>query len=98
MAFDRDLNSSRWSLPSTDAQYTALFAASEGSWWIAEYRKCFPSGRKNGQRCDVCKFGSIFVTSAEFPPLAFTRRIGDCALAEYRITPPGPQVPPRPRG
>src|SRR5271170_4950803 len=61
------------------------------------YRKCFPSGRKNGQRCEVCA-GSTLVMGTGVPPLALTRTIGDCASGANKIVPPGAQVPPRPKG
>src|SRR6516164_9528829 len=63
---------------------------------MARYRKCFPSGRANGQRCDVWRKESILVISTGVPPLALTRRMGEFGDAENRIFPSGPQAPPRP--
>src|SRR5580698_3167774 len=65
---------------------------------MARYRKCLPSGRKNGQRWEVCCVKSSFVTGTGVPPPAFTRISGDCVLAEKRITPSAPHAPPRPKG
>ena len=35
-----------------------------------------PSGRKNGQRCEVCRAASTFVIATGVPPLALTRMRG----------------------
>src|SRR5579872_6361025 len=60
--------------------------------------KCLPSGRKNGQRCEVCCVVSRLVASTGVPPAALTRISPDCVLGENRMTPPGPHAPPRPKG
>src|SRR5277367_3911830 len=64
---------------------------------MARYQKCLPSGRKNGQRCEVCWAASIFVTATGVPPLVLTRIKGAMGLGENRITPSAPQAPPRPK-
>src|SRR5580704_7860679 len=62
---------------------------------MAVYRKCLPSGRKNGQRWEVCSAGSIFVIGVGVPPVALTRKRGAAGVGEKIITPSAPHAPPR---
>src|ERR1700733_7416722 len=60
---------------------------------------CLPSGRKAGQRCDVCRDGSILVSgSAGAPSFALTFIKGASGAGENTITPAEPHAPPRPCG
>src|SRR5579864_7504801 len=63
---------------------------------MAKYKKCLPSGRKNGQRCDEYTAGSSFVSEAEEPPLTLICESGAMGDAEKTITPLGLHVAPRP--
>src|SRR6516165_8207458 len=63
------------------------------------YRKCTPSGRKQGQRCVVSPVEeSSCVTGVGTPPFAETRNKGPVNAGANTITPWAFQVPPRPTG
>src|SRR5579884_1502629 len=73
-----------------------LLANRDGLWSIAKYRKCLPSGRKNGQRCEECRLVSNFVSGVGEPPLALTCSKAPIGDGENTITPVELQAPPRP--
>src|SRR6266481_215956 len=63
----------------------------------ARKRKCRPSGRKYGQRCEISFFDtSSVVTGTDTPPEAETRWMGELTLGAKRMVPSRFQVPPRP--
>src|SRR3954467_14559063 len=69
---------------------------------VAEKKKCRPSGRNQGKRCEISP-GRSLVTGLAIPPPAETRTSGPFTEAVNRITPPllppdpsGSQDPPRP--
>src|SRR5580700_4964913 len=61
-------------------------------------KKCSPSGKKTGQRCETFLEGSnaFSVTGARLLPSAFIFHIHPAAWGEKTITPLGLQLPPRP--
>src|SRR5579872_953304 len=65
---------------------------------MARYRKCLPSGKKAGQRCDVCCAGSSLVRGSTvwLPGPIFIN--GAFGPGEKMIVPSGPHAPPRPGG
>src|ERR1700756_3336079 len=63
---------------------------------MAKYKKCFPSGRKNGQRWEEYTAGSSFVSGIGEPPLILICESGAIGDAEKTITPLGLHAAPRP--
>src|SRR5947208_11147242 len=62
-----------------------------------EKKKCLPSGRNEGHRCENSRSCAlILVTGSGLPPVASTRQSGPDGAEEKMITPCRPHVPPRP--
>src|ERR1700747_2735498 len=63
---------------------------------MAKYRKCLPSGKNAGQRCEVYTDASSLVSGAGKPPLALICSNGAIGEGENTITPLELHAPPRP--
>ena len=92
-----------------DSLFISAFACSDPtsptkSWfsWTprelrAQYKKCLPSGRNEGQRwLFSARDGSNFDAGSEVPPAADTRNSDCVADGVNTITPSGLHEPPRP--